>query len=308
MFQATNMSIDVSIIIPAYNREDSIVRAVNSLLEQDTKALFEVVVVDDGSKDSTAERVKSINDGRVVVVQQVNKGASAARETGVKEARGEYVAFLDSDDIAEPVYVQSLWEKLRSTPSALTAFAKVVDLDGQPSEIQLLPPLDKNDCVEDSLKALLEFGCFTVSMNLMTSRKSAIKALNGRNHIKAANDYDFCLRLALDGNYVFADIVTIKIDRRTDGITHKFGFYQVTYAVLGACEAVKLSGRKDKEIKQALSFRVSKLWPTAFGQCLAHRQYKFALTLLLKGIRWGKLRDIKQLYWSIDHYVFKRLK
>lgn len=302
------MAIDISVIIPAYNREDSIVRAVNSLLAQTISLPYEVIVVDDGSKDRTVERVEAIQHDAVRLVKQTNKGAAAAREAGVKAAKGTFVAFLDSDDVATPIYLEVMYNKLQATPHALTAFAKVSDMDGEPAEMQILPDLDEHDCVPDSLVALLQYGCFTVSMNLMTRRDKALIAMAGRHHVKAANDYDFCLRLALSGEYVFCDEVTIQIDRRNDGITSRFGFYQVTYAVLGACEAVALSGRQDESIKKALSYRVSKLWPTAFGQCLANKMYGFAWRLFCKGLIWGSMKDFKQVYWSVDHYVFQGKK
>ncbi len=86
-----------SIIIPAYNRAPTIGRAIRSCLRQ-SFADFEVIVVDDGSRDGTAEAVARCGDPRVSCVRQENRGASAARNRGVAEARGTFVAFLDSDD------------------------------------------------------------------------------------------------------------------------------------------------------------------------------------------------------------------
>ncbi len=86
-----------SIIIPAYNRAPTIGRAIRSCLRQ-SFADFEVIVVDDGSRDGTAEAVARCGDSRVSCVRQENRGASAARNRGVAEARGTFVAFLDSDD------------------------------------------------------------------------------------------------------------------------------------------------------------------------------------------------------------------
>ena len=90
----------VSIIIPAYNREDFIERAVRSVLTQ-TMPDLEVIVVDDCSTDATHERAAGLAqaDNRVRVFRQTsNKGAQAARNRGIREARGLYIAFLDSDD------------------------------------------------------------------------------------------------------------------------------------------------------------------------------------------------------------------
>ena len=89
----------VSVIIPLYNREKTIQRAVDSVLNQ-TYTNIEVIVVDDGSTDDSVKMLhKYVDDNRVkVFCQPQNKGANAARNRGIREARGEYIAFHDSDD------------------------------------------------------------------------------------------------------------------------------------------------------------------------------------------------------------------
>lgn len=88
----------VSVIIPTYNRAHLIGRAVQSVLAQTYKD-FEIIVVDDGSTDNTEEVVKNFGNSRIRCARHgENKGAAAARNTGIKIARGSYIAFLDSDD------------------------------------------------------------------------------------------------------------------------------------------------------------------------------------------------------------------
>ncbi|MCD6400322.1 MAG: glycosyltransferase [Anaerolineales bacterium] len=88
----------VSVIIPSYNREHQVGRAIQSVLDQTYKD-FEIIVIDDGSIDNTEKVVKSFNDERVKYIRQgSNGGAAAARNTGIKIAQGEYIAFQDSDD------------------------------------------------------------------------------------------------------------------------------------------------------------------------------------------------------------------
>lgn len=88
----------ISVILPTYNRAGSLLRSVQSVLEQSYTDI-ELIIVDDGSDDGTADIVKGINDVRVRYLRQKNSGACAARNAGIRAARGEYIAFQDSDDI-----------------------------------------------------------------------------------------------------------------------------------------------------------------------------------------------------------------
>lgn len=88
----------VSVIIPVYNREKTILEAVNSVLNQ-TYWDLELIVVDDGSRDETKVVLSQIQDSRFHYIYQENAGACVARNHGIKNARGKYIAFHDSDDI-----------------------------------------------------------------------------------------------------------------------------------------------------------------------------------------------------------------
>jgi len=94
----TTLMPKVSIVIPTYNRAKLLKRAIHSVLNQ-TYQDYEIIIVDDGSTDNTEEVVRSFNDNKVIYIKhERNKGAPAARNTGIRAARGEYVAFQDSDD------------------------------------------------------------------------------------------------------------------------------------------------------------------------------------------------------------------
>jgi len=90
-----------SIVIPTYNRATSVEHTLTGCFAQ-TFDNFEVVVVDDGSTDETGDVLARIDDPRVVVIQQDNAGPAAARNRGMRAARGQYIAFLDSDDLWYP--------------------------------------------------------------------------------------------------------------------------------------------------------------------------------------------------------------
>src|SRR6202000_2278953 len=94
----------VSIILPTYNRADTIMRAVRSVQAQ-TFQDWELIVVDDGSTDDTASLLAGV-ETRMVLTRQPNRGFTEARNAGIRAARGPYIAFLDSDDEFMPHHLE----------------------------------------------------------------------------------------------------------------------------------------------------------------------------------------------------------
>lgn len=88
----------ISIVIPLYNKGERVKLAIDSVLHQDYDGEWEIIVVDDGSTDDSAEYVKAYKDDKVVYIYQPNAGVSAARNRGIAESKGEWIVFLDADD------------------------------------------------------------------------------------------------------------------------------------------------------------------------------------------------------------------
>lgn len=107
-----------SVVIPLYNKENFIENTMLSLLSQ-TFSDFEVLVVNDCSTDASEEIVKRFNDRRIQLVQHpINKGLSASRNTGVKSARSNYIAFLDADDLWKPSFLEKIDFLINHYPEA----------------------------------------------------------------------------------------------------------------------------------------------------------------------------------------------
>ncbi|MCA1320828.1 glycosyltransferase family 2 protein [Bacillus tianshenii] len=108
---------DVTVVIPLYNKEKYIIRAVRSVLEQ-TVQNFEIVIVDDGSTDNSYDRAADIADPRIRIIQQKNMGASAARNKGIEVAKNELIAFLDADDEWKPTFLETVYRLIEKFPEA----------------------------------------------------------------------------------------------------------------------------------------------------------------------------------------------
>lgn len=111
----------ISIIIPVYNTEKYLKECIESAMHQ-TLTDIEIICVNDGSTDTSLEILKSFaeKDNRLKIVTQQNKGQSAARNTGLKIATGEYIAFLDSDDFFENIFAEQMYQKAQSQDADIT--------------------------------------------------------------------------------------------------------------------------------------------------------------------------------------------
>lgn len=129
-----------SIIVPVYNVEKYIKKCLDSVFAQTLKD-FEVIVINDGTKDKSIELIKNYD---VKIINQKNQGLSAARNRGVKESRGEYLLFLDSDDYLEKDTLKELNESFKNNPDIVRFQIREVYEDGKVINYQEIPFNNKN--------------------------------------------------------------------------------------------------------------------------------------------------------------------
>ena len=115
-----------SIVIPTYNQATTVTRTLAACFAQ-TLTDFEIIVVDDGSSDTTLSVLNAIDDPRLIVFSQANAGPAAARNTGMRHARGNYIAFLDSDDAWYPAYLSTVDQALSESASRLIYGRIIID-------------------------------------------------------------------------------------------------------------------------------------------------------------------------------------
>ncbi|PSL01260.1 glycosyltransferase family 2 protein [Cecembia rubra] len=116
----------VSVIIPVFNKKDFVEEAVNSVLNQ-TYDNLEILLIDDGSTDGSTEILKDLAlryPSKVKLIQQTNKGACHARNIGIQVSKGEYIQFLDADDILDSQKIEFQFEVLKSQPKDVLVFGR----------------------------------------------------------------------------------------------------------------------------------------------------------------------------------------
>ena len=128
-----------SIIIPCFNRAHIINRAIQGVLEQ-TFQDFEILIVDDGSTDNTKSTIQELNDTRIKYIYQNNAGVCSARNTGAKQANGDFLIFLDSDDMVEKSWLKDFFDLTNQKYDFLSCNMTLVNLDKSEVLVSALNP------------------------------------------------------------------------------------------------------------------------------------------------------------------------
>lgn len=194
----------VSVIIPVYNAASTLSRAIDSALSQDGAAI-EIVAVDDGSTDGSAEVLGRYGD-RIRVLSQPNRGAGAARTAGVRAARGEFVAFLDADDEWLPGKVAAQLRRFAAEPSLafVASAARSEAADG--THVRTARPHLHGDLAEALLLAN------PIVTSGMMVRRSALEGLDPlfRSDLFPVEDWELWIRLAARGRGLVSPDVHVR--------------------------------------------------------------------------------------------------
>jgi glycosyltransferase involved in cell wall biosynthesis len=212
----------VSVIIPAYNSAKFLVGAIESVLAQ-TMDDFEIIVVDDGSKDNTLQVVEPfLADSRIRYFRQQNRGLPGARNAGAKVSRGEYLAFLDADDFLAPNALEAMRKRFEESEAAWLNVG-VLKLEGKNKTIRhpLLPE-------GDLLLAILEDDFITRSP--FYPRKDFFEIGMYDEEIRMREDWDINIRMIAAGKpFVLLDEPLYLYTRTEGSITtsslHKLFFF-----------------------------------------------------------------------------------
>lgn len=161
------MSVAVSIIVPAYNAEKTVEKALQSLINQTFKDI-EIIIIDDGSKDKTREIISSFaaKDSRIkLILKDANEGLSAARNSGIEIATGDYIGFVDSDDWCEKDMFEKLYNGANNADVVVSGFYHDSLADDGSLAVQTIDTIGENSTTDDE-KEIIEWAARLDSMRL----------------------------------------------------------------------------------------------------------------------------------------------
>lgn len=189
----------VSVVIPSYNHSNFIGRAIKSVISQ-TYQNFEIIIIDNHSRDDTDKVLSKIHDHRIKILKIYNKGVIAAsRNRGIKEAKGKWIAFLDSDDIWYPRKLEILMNFAKKNPSydLMCSDEIRVDMNDHKNKLHVYGPVKRNIYLE-----LVFFGNFISTSSVIIKKSFLLKSnllFRENEDFITSEDYDFWILLAKSG-------------------------------------------------------------------------------------------------------------
>lgn len=189
----------ISVVIPVYNNEKTIQKTIESVLKQ-TFSDFEILVINDGSQDATLDIIASIEDSRLKVFSYPNSGVVAiGRNRGISHACGEFIAFLDADDLWAIDKLETQLEALQSNPHAALAYSWVdfIDEFGQPLGAGIHKTFNG-----DVFAKILTDNFIVTGSNPLIRKQALIEVGGFDDSLALMDDWDMWLRLAAGFHFV----------------------------------------------------------------------------------------------------------
>lgn len=222
------MNPEVSIVIPTYNRAENVQKSIASVLAQ-TFTDLEIVVVDDGSSDDTGDILKKKFGDRIRYLYQPNQGASIARNRGVDESRGKWIAFLDSDDIWERDKLDWQFKALNKFDSLCAACYTDVRLFNHDETRTMFQMAQENyqhgeemGINPDAMRLLVRPGGagMVICLSSLMGRADVIRKISFDPKLLYSQDSDFMFRLAMLTGFCYVNRPLVWFDRSPAEIRH----------------------------------------------------------------------------------------
>lgn len=192
----------ISVIIPAYNVERTILKAISSVQKQTFKDL-EIIVINDGSQDRTLKLLSTITDARLKVYSYPNGGLPTARNRGISKAKGEYISFIDADDLWTVDKLEKQLAALQSNPNAGVAYSWFTIMIEPEDIADISFVLAKRVFFQGNVYDRLLIDNFVGNGSNLLVKSSAIESVgNFDPTLKSCEDWDYYLRLARQTDFI----------------------------------------------------------------------------------------------------------
>ena len=220
----------ISIIIPVYNGEKTIQKTIESVLQQTFKD-FEIILINDGSQDSTLDVINNIKDERLRVFSYPNAGVSTSRNRGLALARGEFISFLDADDLWTPDKLETQLKALQNNSQAAVAYSWSDWIDESGQFLRSGGHITVNGKVFEHLlvRDFIESGS-----NPLIRRQALDEVGEFEPSVTPAEDWDMWLRLAV--RYEFVAVPCVQILYRVSPLTASFNVWKMEAGSLQTIE------------------------------------------------------------------------
>jgi len=193
----------ISIIIPTYNRADYLKQSIESALAQ-TYPHYEVLVVDDGSTDNTKKIIDHFKSKSLRYIKKKHSGASATRNRGIKEAKGEFILWLDSDDVLMPGVITNYIKALQRFPKVDVFYGNIIVTDKKLNELKKLNFSDWYKRNAELIKKMFRGNCIPNPGTMI--KKTCFTQVGGYDEaFLRAHDYEFWVRLLKFGQFKHID-------------------------------------------------------------------------------------------------------
>jgi glycosyltransferase involved in cell wall biosynthesis len=251
----------VSVIIPTYNSAKYLAKSIDSVLAQ-TRRATEIVIVDDGSTDETRAVISAHGDPTIRYIAAPHQGTAAARNRGIESASGDYLAFLDADDLWRPTMLETqvaVMERDRDLICSFTNFVRFVDGTGEvyPEQFEYYPelarlPVTNTGCADaltvegDAFVHFIGFQEIPAYMQCMLFRRSMIAGMRLNESLRRCQDLEFVARVFLRGKVAFTRKVLAEVRRHESNATRDISLMALDklWALLPLQSAVDTPSRR----------------------------------------------------------------
>jgi glycosyltransferase involved in cell wall biosynthesis len=274
----------VSVVIAAWNSQDTLARAIESALIQ-TLPVLEVIVIDDGSTDATAAIAFSYSDSRMRVLRRVtNQGVAAARNAGIRMASGTWIAFLDADDVWHPTKLERQMAFADADASVSFVFCGSREYS---SSGETLGDTFRGWPITSGLeawKALLAHN--VVATPTVVARRELLIAVGEFNEsMKIAEDQDMWIRLALAGPVLYVPEYLVDVYEQVGGLSRWTVSDQKLYTLAMVEEHLTQLGEKLTSSERRL-IRGTR-WRKTAQNAFAHGEFRYGIEMLWRSAMLG---------------------